>query len=162
MAVVSSSCNVGGKVNDIIYVMTLADGQVERALQGHAGGVHGLAFSPDGKRLASGGRDKTIRLWDLATGTARRFVETYGSVSIVTCFSPDGSRLANDFVDSDACDLRDLTTGKVVVPLKESGSRLVRPATPWSGQTLTGDLRPGWTAPVEAGRHPALPFVPES
>ena len=42
-------------------------GQKEIAsLTGHSAGVRGLAFSPDGKTLASGAGDHTIRLWDVA------------------------------------------------------------------------------------------------
>ncbi|MDR2451579.1 MAG: WD40 domain-containing protein [Candidatus Accumulibacter sp.] len=34
----------------------------------HEGGVNGLAISPDGKLLASGGKDKTVKLWSLPNG----------------------------------------------------------------------------------------------
>jgi len=38
---------------------------------GHIGGISALAYGPDGKTLASGGSDGTIRLWDVAAGTSR-------------------------------------------------------------------------------------------
>jgi WD40 repeat protein len=40
----------------------------EQRLKGHAGGVITVAFSTDGKFLASGSQDKTVKVWDLAAG----------------------------------------------------------------------------------------------
>ncbi len=52
-----------------------------------------MAFSPDGKRLATGGREHIVKLWDAATGQELLTLKGYlGYVSSVA-FSPDGKRL---------------------------------------------------------------------
>ena len=67
-----------------------------QTLEGHTGSVTKLAFSPDGKSLASGCTDGAVRLWDITTGEA---VYTWESESSVWCvsFSPNGSMLAAGF-----------------------------------------------------------------
>ncbi len=62
----------------------------------HMQGVEGVAFSPDGKLLASCGWDDSIRLWNVATGAAAgRFVPDDAGTVFAVAFSPDGARLAS-------------------------------------------------------------------
>nr|WP_275407038.1 serine/threonine-protein kinase [Actinomadura bangladeshensis] len=66
-----------------------------RALTGHAGPVRALAFSPDGKTLATGSDDKTVRFWDAATGKplGQPLTGHTGAVETIA-FSPHGKTLA--------------------------------------------------------------------
>ena len=79
-----------------------------RLLKGHNGPVPCLAYSPDSRKLASGGDDGQVLLWDLATGTTQRFAERGQKsahedwVSAVS-FSPDGHHLLSASWDGVLC-----------------------------------------------------------
>lgn len=63
-------------------------------LRDFASEVFALAFAPDGSTLASGHKDGTVRLWDLATGQEQAALEAHADVVRILCFSPSGSVLA--------------------------------------------------------------------
>ncbi|MFO0890131.1 MAG: protein kinase [Isosphaeraceae bacterium] len=64
-----------------------------RELKGHDDWIYALAFSPDGKELASGGWDKTIRVWNLESGTIRLSLDQHEGPVTGLCYTRDGSRL---------------------------------------------------------------------
>jgi WD40 repeat protein len=62
-------------------------------LEGHSDWVMSIAFSPDGKQVISGSRDKTVQLWDAATGAALQTLEDHSNTVRSVAFSPNGKLL---------------------------------------------------------------------
>ena len=79
--------------------------------------VASVAFSPDGKRLASGSRDKTIKLWDTVTGTELFTLKGHLDTVYSVAFSPDGKRLASGSGDN-IIKIWDTAKGKELLTLK--------------------------------------------
>jgi len=69
-------------------------------LEAHGQNVTALSFSPDSKLLASGGLDKTIRIWDMATRTSKKSLEGHTAAVTSLAFSPDGHLLASGSEDN--------------------------------------------------------------
>jgi WD40 repeat protein len=68
-------------------------------LEGHSGGVNGVAFSPDGSLLVSGSADASLRLWRIADGETLHILdENIDGVNDVA-FSPSGLLIASGSAD---------------------------------------------------------------
>ena len=97
---------------------------------GHTKSANAVAFSPDNRWLASGGKDNVIKIWDLANGNVLRTL--YGHTSNVNALavSPDGTLLASGSGDiNDERDLGTFTQGGVIGGASDNTVRI------WSVQT---------------------------
>ncbi|KAL9184680.1 hypothetical protein ACHAXT_012650 [Thalassiosira profunda] len=64
-------------------------------LPGHTEAILHVSYSPDGKHLASGGGDATVRFWDVHTSTPRHVCKGHKDHVLSTAWSPDGVRFAS-------------------------------------------------------------------
>jgi WD40 repeat protein/tRNA A-37 threonylcarbamoyl transferase component Bud32 len=99
----------------IINVWDATSGGAIGALRGHEGPVSALAYSPDGKRLASGSADMTIRLWEPASGKEVAVLLGHEKRVEWLTYSPDGRRICS--LDGESCRLWDAATGRLIAVL---------------------------------------------
>ncbi len=95
-----------------IKLWDVSTGTAIGALRGHDGLISALAYSPDGRRLASGSADKTVRLWDLATGKETAVLRGHDEPVTSLSFSSDSRRICS--LDGASGHLWDTTTGRSV------------------------------------------------
>jgi len=99
---------------------------VSGPFKGHSSIVNSVSFSPDGKCVASGSDDNTIRVWDAETGAVVSGpFEGHSSFVNSVAFSPDGKRVASGSSDNTIC-VCDAETGAVVSGPFEGHSYAVR------------------------------------
>ncbi len=107
-----------GKPRATLSTHKLWTGILSSATSEHSMGVLSVAFSPDGKTLATGSWDYTVKLWDLATGRVRATLHQHpGDVWVMSvAFSPDGNTLATAGEDSQRGVLKlwDVATGQLL------------------------------------------------
>jgi WD40 repeat protein len=92
------SCPKGLRNWEWHYLKRLGDPQLP-TLSGHSGRVIGVAYSQNGKRLASAGTDKSVKVWDLAKRQEAFTLKGHTRPIFCLAFSADGSRLASAAMD---------------------------------------------------------------
>jgi WD40 repeat protein/serine/threonine protein kinase len=94
----SSSSTIAAAEDDGSIHLFALDGREVQLLRGHAGAVRRVLFSPDGTRLASAGSDRTIQIWDVASGQRSRTFDQEAEIKALA-FSPDGTKIASGGTD---------------------------------------------------------------
>ncbi|SEG99801.1 WD40 repeat [Nonomuraea solani] len=88
-----------GYEDTAVRIWSVSSGKVLADLEGHAGWVTGVQFSPDGSLLATASSDGSAQLWDARTGKEIAVLKGHTDSVESVVFSPDGSRLATSGED---------------------------------------------------------------
>ncbi|MCP4695976.1 MAG: CHAT domain-containing protein [Gammaproteobacteria bacterium] len=122
-------------MGDQVYLYDTHTMILHYTLKGHTGTVRSVAFSPDGKTLATGSWDNSVRLWDTAGGRELRTLKGHADGVVSVTFSPDGKTLATGSSDK-SVRLWDTTDGRELRALKGHTGTVKSVAFSPDGKTL--------------------------
>jgi WD40 repeat protein len=113
----ASTCACADPFDNPVHLWNTADGQQKAVLPGHTNGVRDMSFSRDGRLLLTGAVDRTVRVWDVATGKNTATLDA----GHVAAFSPDGAVIAAGSHYTEKVSLWDTATGSRVRLLDGTG-----------------------------------------
>jgi WD40 repeat protein len=113
------------------YLYTLFTSK-QHTLHGHKGAATSVAFSPDGKRLASAGADGIVKVWEALTGQEILTIKEAGGL---IAYSPDGKRLLSGSGDKTA-KVWDAQTGQLTHTLNGHAEAVTSVAVSLDGKRL--------------------------
>jgi WD40 repeat protein len=120
---------------DTVRLLETATARQRARLSGHDGAIAALAFSADGRLLASAGADGTVQLWDPAAGRAVRQLRGHTRAVRAVAFAPDGKLLASAGEDG-TLRFWDVASGQPLRQVKVSKQGLFAVAFAPDGKTL--------------------------
>ena len=82
-----------------VLIYDVGERKLIRTIKGHSDCIYGIAFSPDGKTIATASYDKLIKLWDIATGKEIRTYKDHIDAVYAVAFTPDGKFLVSGAAD---------------------------------------------------------------
>jgi WD40 repeat protein len=100
-------------------------GKLKACLRGHTVGIEAIAYSPDGKLLASGSQDESVRLWDVSIGKEVGCLEAHDGMIYGMDFAPDGKTIATGGKRK-AVHLWDVATRKEIRSFDNPGAFVLR------------------------------------
>jgi WD40 repeat protein/ribosomal protein S27E len=99
------------------------------------GGVLSVAFSPDGKRIVTGGWDKTLKVWDATSGQETLSLKGHTGGVLSVAFSPDGKRIVSGSWDK-TLKVWDAVSGQDKLTLKRDSDRVLSVAFSPDGKRI--------------------------
>ncbi|GAB4276669.1 MAG: hypothetical protein Fur0025_02020 [Oscillatoriaceae cyanobacterium] len=143
---------VSGSLDSNIKIWNLKNGQLIQTLNGPADSpfsmvqswfsshsIWSIAISPDGTRLASGGAEQPIKIWNLKTGKQSNILEGHSDTVLTVAFSPDGKSLASGAADG-TIRIWDLLAGEPIHTLGHSDAVYCVTFSP-DGKTLVSSSK---------------------
>jgi WD40 repeat protein len=126
-----------------VRLFSVSDWKLLGTLGGHADTVSSVAFTADGKKLASASFDKTVRIWDVATQKLEQTLSGHSDFVYAVAFSPDGSWVASASKDR-TVKIVEWKTGKSKLTLSGSEQEVLSVAVSNDGkQVVSAGADPG-------------------